>query len=165
VNVSGYFKPWRRKIGVLTLVLSCAFVAASLHRSSETFMRIGLPVEKADSRTQDILEIGFAGFTWEEFHFPFRSGDYEQGCHSQSDVNFYRGISNSRKLHYRRYFCGFEAGENQIAPDLWFRRTYIFIPSSSVALLFSVISAYLLIGKLKTSSRPSKTSTTPQPDH
>lgn len=139
-----FFKGWRRKTGCVTLALSCALLSASLQRASTTAMIVGRPVENGTSRSNQVFEVSCAGITWEHYDFPFRSGDYGQGAALKYDVYFYRNISKARKCHWRWNICGIEAGEYKVAPDLWFARKYVVIPSESVALVFAALSAWLL---------------------
>jgi len=129
------------------LVMACAILGLSFRSFSNVKTIIRKPVNTGTSRTQDVFEASHGGLTWERYEFPFRFGDYGQGCQSISDVHFYRAICKTKTCDWRLQFCGVEIGKYKVRRDLWFHCTYVLIPIHSSALALGLVSALLLFIK------------------
>ena len=129
------------------LVMACAILGLSFRSFSNVKTIIRKPVNTGTSRTQDVFEASIGGLSWENYEFPFRFGDYSQGCQSISDAHFYRAICKTKTCDWRFQCCSIEMGEYKVQRGLWFRCTYVLIPFHSIALALGLVSALLLLSK------------------
>jgi hypothetical protein len=96
-----FFLGWRRKMGLVVLLLACAFLAASLQGLLFFNPIIIASAKVSNSLFQDILEGSKVGFHWEHYEFPYSSGDFGQGCKSMYDIRFYRNVCENTKYDWR----------------------------------------------------------------
>ena len=150
-----YFKPWRRKIGVLTLVLACLFMAGWV-RSLSQADTIAL---SGDNVTQNQLISSAGTVCWDHISLKGVNGFPS----NNADVIFAILVSErpKRRVFWQRSWCGFETGQ-YISPQFGPVRGLIWrnwqIPYWSIVIPLTLLSAYQLL------SRPRKpTTVTPPP--
>lgn len=164
------FKPWRRKIGVLTLLMACVFAVAWLRsfRMNETItIRSGtftheslVSVERRVGwlRSRDQIESADRelGLTFPHWWYAALPGIRPDPA---------RPFFGSADVHWRWQFLGAGSGEipafSSDFDDSSARHIdFVVIPDWAVVVPLTLLSAYLLLTK----PRPAKPSS-PDPDH
>ena len=153
-----FFKPWRRKMGVVTLFVAFAFMAIWMRRTDEIQFPIG-PVTFYDIRpgpnalywervyfvrpmTLNAVEQTYAAGLFKEFAYVFVD------CHLVHDVGPRENEEDGQRFKWRWCCCGFEAGEFvKKDDDQTISGTFWFIPYWMIILPLTLLSAYLLLSK------------------
>ena len=136
-----FFKPWRRKIGVLTLVMACGFMGLWIKSSKDCYF-IQLLGQRfaAGPNGISIFVTPKYHFNWVTFHseptddrFPFRGFDGEWLWESQCP--------------------GFKFGKAEHVCGLPFQHATIFwvstAPYWSIVMPTTLLAAYLLLSKMR----------------
>jgi len=142
-----YFKPLRRKIGVVTLVMACGFAAGWVRSRTlvdnpycptKTFQTVGL-------RSQDSL----LGIVWVKNNALGAIPVMYAGWDKQQ----FKSIHDWASLMggWRCYFLGFGSVSRHV-PDETSLRAW-FIPYWSIVIPLTLLSAYLLLTKLRKSKQ------------
>jgi hypothetical protein len=143
--MGSYFKPWRRRIGMVTLVMACVF-AAGWVRSRYFFDQFSVLTK------QDILCLfnsESSELTWSTWTNVSSFPMFDSGPASPRDL-----VQTYARATYRCRFCGLKSCDNDTEP--YDSRAVIFhawtIPYWSVVIPLTLLSAWLLLSKVKTSS-------------
>ena len=154
-----FFKPWRRKIGVATLLMACVLMAGWI-RSPTGRDRLRFPIDTLNYH--DIASFG-GGLLWERVYLvqPIKlnavESTYASALFSEfattfvdTQMNLTSGIQEGggQRFEWRWRCCGFDAGEIGEDGALGkFRGTFWFISYWSIVLPLTFISAFLLLTK------------------
>lgn len=141
----GYFKPWRRKFGVVTLVLVCQFTAAWVRSKviQDEF------TYATGATSGQIIATKDGHLLWMIFHnvrptllpdFPYWSNEP-----FQTFDKFYTDKSKTWKWR----FCGFYSGT---APNP--KSTIFLVSFWSIVIPLTLISVWLLLSKPRTARKP-----------
>jgi hypothetical protein len=126
-----YFKPWRRKIGVMTLMMACVFMAAWL-RSYKISDRLLLPLSNG-------YTFKFVS-SWEQFEVSI-SNQSTPGIVFETLPFAYRIDASTWFIRY----CHWESG---VTTD------FIVFNYYSVTTLLIVLAAWLLLSKVRQKQKP-----------
>jgi len=134
-----FFKPWRRKIGVVTLVLACLFMAG--------WVRSHFYVDLVRIESHQLRSVG-SMLMWVKF------GDWNEFNNFSSKADFWE-TDNAKDVGwlYLRLngaddwkFCGFKFGNGFGHNGLRFLHYWV-VPYYAVVLPLTLLSAYLLLSK------------------
>ena len=143
-----YFKPWRRKFGVLTLLLACAFMGLWIRSFRRGDFVTTEPVQRVSFRGRLFIQ-RLVDAKMSRFLFAYDSEDDRHTSDVYEDPHF-------AELWSWRW-CGFAAGTTAIkmAPDgtlsKWNSVQYL-IPYWSIVIPLTSLSAWLVLSK----PRPAK---------
>lgn len=148
MSIGSYFKPLRRKVGVVTLVLACLFAAGwvrswnvhdvfSMARRQQSIDHL---VSHCDSLFWATSHMNSPG----ESNIPFWSTNRFAFPHTVAD-------GPNADILWRWRYCGFGTGEINDQPASYVSRTAIVaIPYWSIVLPLTLLSAWLLLLKPRT---------------
>lgn len=137
-----FFKPWRRRIGVVTLVLACVLMAGWVRSQS---MADDIYFTAGDRRNH--LRSAYGQFFW-------------GGWPAEGRQSFHRSSDRIADLEAEDFNWG----------SSWFRETppncsiHWATPYSYVTPFLTLLSAYLLLSKPRPATKPEPAPTT-DPDH
>lgn len=157
-----YFTPWRRKLGVVTLVMTCILMVGwvrsiekreSLHLTLWQVQNIVISVDGKLVIARCPVNMNFGAVEWISLPttsvFGPRNGSLRP-VDASTLFNVFRG--NFNKFEWRRQFFGFDCGVIVRVSDSALRIRYIFAPYWSLVIPLTLLSAWLLLSK----PRPSK---------
>ena len=158
------FKPLRRKLGVVTLVIACVLAAGwvrsfekreSLHLTLWQVQNIVISVDGklVIARCPAIMQFGVIGWITLPTTSVFgpRNGSLRP-VGASTLFNVHEG--NFNKFEWRRQFFGFDCGTIVRASDSARRIRYIFAPYWSLVIPLTLLSAYLLLSKPRMRQQP-----------
>lgn len=147
-----YFKPLRRKIGVLTLVFACAFMAGWMR--SQTISE-GICFRGSPSRVHVLSSRG-AFLRWN-----CRGGDSPERFYVNSKFDYdsiAALVNDDLKIDYRWRMWGFQSVSgltpSGVPTAIWI------IPYASIVIPLTLLSAWLLLSKPRATKLP--TDSTPK---
>ena len=147
-----YLKPWRRKIGVLSLVLACV-CAAGWMRSRRIADSITYPVEK---HRFDSLVSATGSLVWQRNHLVPQPAELEGAAVTgpispiwQTSPISDEGADEDSGLIWSWRFCGFGIAGSPPEQDqeLGMSATLLYLPYWSVVLPLALLASYLLLSK------------------
>jgi len=134
-----FFKGWRRKVGVMTLVLACV-LSVGWVRSQTLVETIEF---QSDRRTVQSLISGGGSLCWQTFcegEGPKRTHLWLSVTHAESGFRIY-----SDPDFWSSYLFGFAYKRLDIWDSQWYR--VLMIPYWSIVAPLTLLSAYLLLSK------------------
>lgn len=148
-----YFKPWRRKLGVLTLAMACVF-AAGWVRSHAVSDRISIQID----------DLGYCFFASSQGYVSWRrtyGGPHDfpvkriawQTFADHKGVWQPAGDLGDAKVAWRWQAFGFDFGKcgfHSVAS--YFTYNFAFVPYWSIVIPLTVLSGYLLLSKPRQST-------------
>ena len=163
VGMGTYFKPLRRKIGVITLFVACVF-AVGWMRSPRIIDSIRFPAqmhakESLVSVTIDSLISSSHSIFW------VRSDEGSADISPTEEIDLgprypkWNTSSGHPELFHSQFkwrwrVCGFGVGDIDTEPDVGFRETCAMIPYWSIVIPLTVLSAWLLLSKSRKLKKP-----------
>ena len=156
VTVASYFKPLRRKIGVVTLVLSCVFMAGWM-RSYVTIDSIYRPWP-GQSGGSSVIESEKGHVFWYSSRQPWCDTKLSFPTLNSNSVAASSNILTSDEVRWSIKSFGFAIGEFEPPPAARGRPNRIVwvIPHFHIAIPLTLLSAYLLLSKPRASKPLSK---------
>jgi hypothetical protein len=143
-----FFHGWRRKVGVLTLVMALAFAGAWLrgHRVKDVYSTRG-------PRTVcDTWSSSHEGIAWLRLRLqlPITISTpgwrtYTVGTTGKSVEGFFR--NQKQAVDWRWKWLGFDFGQSQASQPIPLQMTFLTIPYWSLVLPPTLLSAYLILWK------------------
>ena len=167
-----FFKPWWRKIGVVTLLMACTFMGLWI-RSRHITDTLTFRIE--ESSTRQCLTTSQQGLKWTR-----RSGsgqyvvnpEFMNISWSSDDSQYaedYRPLNDGWDIDWNWQYCGFQFGEYYLgsssklehaADDMTPQLTLVFarlvlwnVPYWSIVIPLTPLSAFLLLSKPKKSTQ------------
>jgi hypothetical protein len=149
MSMGEYFKPWHRKIGVLTLVMACVF-ASGWVRSFSTFDRLQW---RSDEKGICLVTSNRGLLLWEgvEESIPFQLT--LPSFYLTGDATTYNFLDNGQHVTWHWGSCGFEFGETTFRITGW-SKAFRIIPYWSIVVPLTLLSAYLLLSKPRPAKKP-----------
>lgn len=149
-----FFKPWRRKVGVVALVMACVFAAGWVRSFSvQDYFTFASKTRSAETILSNCGVIGWV-------HHPHNILQRSRSFGSQAAYDLDKTIRvdlltwDCRNLPRWR-FIGFGGWERPFSPST--RMTLTIVPYWSIVLPLTLLSAYLLLSKPRATT-PMKTS-------
>ncbi len=150
-----FFKPWRRKISLLTLMMACISMAGWA-RSQTTWEEIQLPCGDA----KYIRIVSSRGFVDSSFYFNIPSNTPNPNwasvqLHPLCDRSIYREMGDDERLNWRFQLLSFDVGNAySILPACdGFNETFIAVPYFGCIVPLTLFSAYLLLSMPRKSTQ------------
>ena len=141
--MSGFFRGWRRKVGVVTLVISCLFMTGWV-RSLTTNDAISF---HSGRHTTEILQSVKCVLVWQRSKFD--DAEYMMTIPVWTTHKFYPDTKwfDETGTVWRWQLCGFGFGE--LPSDLieGVQVTFFFVPYWFITIPLTAFSAYLLLSK------------------
>ncbi len=146
-----YFKPLRRKIGCVTLVIACVVMGGwcrSLHFYNKLVFPVGAHAELLVVSTNQFVGVGFEFYEgrpseWDFYEYkvedtlPLNCTDEEKACNP---------LSYARRIEWTSHLNAFWIGGNSSElPSYWLLEWSV--PYWSIVFPLTVLSAYLLLSK------------------
>jgi len=167
-----FFKPWRRKIGVATLVMACVFMAVWVksHLASELrIFRHGNKIERAvflcpqgiwwiDSEITNETTIDDNAYRLRSASRITESGEIDPF----NVVSLYGNIERHEDFFGFKFFKMEFRTRSSPPPDAVFQRTMMFAPHWLIVWPPTLLSAWLLLSKPRTSNRATSPASTTQ---
>jgi len=147
----GYFKPWRRRIGVITLAMACVFMTEWLRSRDDGYaFELVWGSHKLLSFNESVIwtrsAVGYPAKMW-----PLPKWRVQYG---RNVMRFFLG---SDHLKWSRRWCGFGFGQfDERLVGMMVRhgtRPFWSIPYWSIVLSLTLISAYLLLSMPRKSNQ------------
>ena len=161
--VGEYFKEWRRKVGVLTLVLACIFAGAWIRGFTiEDVVRMG-DGQRIVTRGRILQTLSTSarnGFVWTredtDSDITWLAGRQSHPVGESHSFDPKENVIDTGVMDWRWQFCGFDFGKYRgDPPDTLF---YLQISHWSVVVPLTLISALLFLTKSRPSIRAKSTS-------
>ena len=151
-----YFKPWRRKIGCVTLVIACVVMGGwcrSMHFYNKLIFPVGAHAELLVVSTNQFVVLGFEfdegrSSSWDLYEYkvedtlPLNSTAEEKACNPLSYVRNFEWTS-----HWNAFWIG---GNFDELPSYWLLEWSV--PYWSATIPFTVISLWLFLVKPRKSN-------------
>jgi hypothetical protein len=152
-SMSDFFRGWRRKCGVSTLLVAVLFTVGWV-RSVSIVDSLTIRSEKSLDRLQSSRN----RLKWErlvrirapEFPSAVRTQWESHGISDPFGLTMFdtiRGIYSTHTIQSKRRFLGFEMEYGHYGDATFVRRSYWIIPYWAIVIPFMTISAYLLLRK------------------
>jgi hypothetical protein len=141
-----FFRGWRRKIGVLTLLMACVFAAGWVR----SFTVTDLFVFAVGQNQTDILGSLKGSFGWQTTHqeAPHPISIYPTWIRSDNlTAKSLEAGGEAEGIRWRWRFLGFDGGYLDIDST---KAAFVSVPYWSIVLPLTAISAFLLLSKAKT---------------
>ncbi len=143
-----FFHGWRRKVGVVTLVMALAFAGAWLrgHRVKDVYSTGG-PRTVYETWSSSREGISWLRLTLQQPITSSTSGwrTYIVGTTGNSIEGFIR--NQKQTVDWRWKWLGFDSGESHASKPISIQMTFFTIPYWSLVLPLTLISAYLILWK------------------
>lgn len=143
-----FFKPWRRKLGVVALGLACLFIAGRVRgQKSEDVIMFG----SGKGKTIHTLAFSRDGIKWQkdssDHEYTWLTGWTSNSIEDTGRHDPTKGYSDPQEVEWRWVLCGIECGEfhDQIYPTN--RVSWWLVSYWSIVIPLTLVSAYLLLSK------------------
>jgi hypothetical protein len=150
-----YFKPWRRKVGVLTLVLALALMVGWVRSLRITDMVV-FPAEKLTNNSsvsfnRNTLLSATGSVIWVQQHTEYaeEDADFDQESYPVWVTN--EPLSFDISL-FKRRCCEFGVSEFNVERN-GYRATYMQLPYWSITIPLTLIAAWLLLSKSRSANQ------------
>jgi hypothetical protein len=155
-----FFKPWRRKIGVVTLLVACLFMGIWVR----SLCIIDIFVFHSGKHTVELLIASGGGLVWDRlrrgesdegvnvsgllFHKTSAAGHdpLESTVKTSINRNVVKTETKKPDIKWQMSWCGIGFGEKDL-PSVFTSITFVEIPCWSIVVPLILLSAYLLLSK------------------
>jgi len=159
-----FFKGWRRRFGLLTLVMACVCMVLWVRANSTTIDVFSFPT---GSRSWQLLISDRAGMNWLRLN-DSKGVDLRSPFYDSEPVSL--GILASYDINWGWKWCGFQIGNGNDAKSGWRERflkngafrtsvfegqisSIVLFPHWALMLPLTLLSAYLLLSKPRKSTQ------------
>jgi hypothetical protein len=140
--MSPYFKPWRRKIGVVTLLMACMFAAGWIRSRSRGDL---LQFERGKAIYR--IASSSRGMSWETISFNHLGAVKTPTGYFSLDGNGFDPFVDIPEIELDLSRFGFHIVESKLDPHAGFRSRLFAVPYWSVVIPLTLLSAWLLLSK------------------